>query len=131
MVVTQSVALNSLVEQVDEVHTMTSLLGFEALIRGATVVCHGIPFYAGWGLTQDKLYCPRRMRELTLDELVHGTLIEYPRYYNFKSECFVEPEQAVDQLAALAANGPQTRSFVRKALRLAIIAWIKLTRTAR
>lgn len=126
-VLTQPVALSSLVSQVDEVHTMTSLLGFEALIRGAKVVCHGLPFYAGWGLTEDRLSCARRTRRLTVDQLVHGALIDYPRYYNFERQCFVEPEQAVDQLAALADTGPQSRSLGRKALRLAIIAWLRLT----
>lgn len=130
-VLTQPVALSSLVAQVDEVHTMTSLLGFEALIRGAKVVCHGLPFYAGWGLTEDKLPCPRRTRRLTLDELIHGALIDYPRYFNFERKCFVEPEQAIDQLAALAETGPQSRSLSRKALRVAIIAWLKITGSTR
>lgn len=130
-VLTQPVALSSLVAQVDGVHTMTSLLGFEALIRGAKVVCHGLPFYSGWGLTEDKLQCPRRTRRLTLDELVHGALIDYPRYFNFERKCFVEPEQAVDQLAALAETGPQSRSLSRKALRLAIIVWLKITGSTR
>lgn len=130
-VLTQPVALSSLVAQVDEVHTMTSLLGFEALIRGAKVVCHGLPFYAGWGLTDDRLSCPRRTRRLTLDELIHGALIDYPRYFNFERKCFVEPEQAIDQLAALAETGPQNRSLSRKASRFAIIAWLKMTRSTR
>jgi capsular polysaccharide export protein len=130
-VLTQQVALTSLVAQVDEVHTMTSLLGFEALIRGAKVVCHGLPFYAGWELTADRLSCPRRTCKLTLDELVHGALIDYPRYFNFERQCFVEPEQAIDQLAALADTGPQSRSLGRKALRLAIIAWLRLTGSTR
>jgi len=131
LVLTQPVALSSLVAQVDEVHTMTSLLGFEALIRGAKVVCHGLPFYAGWGLTADKLPCPRRTRRLTLDELIHGALIDYPRYFNFERKFFVEPEQAIDQLAALAETGPQSRSLSRKALRFAIIAWLKITGSTR
>lgn len=128
---TQPVALGNLIAQVDEVHTMTSLLGFEALIRGAKVVCHGLPFYAGWGLTTDRLSCSRRTRRLTLAELVHGALIDYPRYYNFERHCFVEPEQAVDQLAALAHNGPQSRSWERKVLRLAVISWLRMTGSKR
>lgn len=131
VVLTQPVALSSLIGQVDEVHTMTSLLGFEALIRGAKVICHGLPFYAGWGLTIDRLSCPRRTRKLTLNELVHGGLIDYPRYYNFERQCFVETEQAVEQLAALANTGPQSRSLRRKALRLAVIGWLRVTRSTK
>jgi capsular polysaccharide export protein len=66
----------------DEVHTMTSTVGFEALIREKPVVTYGMPFYAAWGLTTDRLTCPRRMRKLTLDELVCGALMKYPRYLN-------------------------------------------------
>jgi capsular polysaccharide export protein len=130
-IISQPVALSGLLPQIDEVHTMTSLLGFEALLRGAKVVCHGLPFYAGWGLTEDRVACARRTRALSLDELVHGALIAYPRYYNFERKCFFEPEQAIDQLAAIAETGPQTRSRWRKALRLGIITWLKVTRSTR
>jgi len=65
---------------VDEVHTMTSLAGFEALLQGKIVHCYGAPFYAGWGLTQDQMALPTRLRQLSLDQLVYGVLIAYPRY---------------------------------------------------
>ena len=58
-----------------EVHTMTSLVGFEALLRGLSVHVYGLPFYAGWGLTSDRHAHPRRTRRRTLDELVALTLI--------------------------------------------------------
>lgn len=69
------------IDAVDEVWTMTSLLGFEALLRGKKVTCLGTPFYAGWGLTDDRAMPePRRQARLDLAALVHGTLITYPRY---------------------------------------------------
>ncbi|RIY31127.1 hypothetical protein CKF54_07560 [Psittacicella hinzii] len=68
------------IAQVDEVHTMTSLAGFEALLRGKQVHCYGIPFYAGWGLTTDHLPCDRRSRRLTLEQLMAATLLVYPLY---------------------------------------------------
>ena len=43
---------------VDEVHTLTSLTGFEALLRGIEVHAYGGPFYAGWGLTMIGLISP-------------------------------------------------------------------------
>jgi capsular polysaccharide export protein len=64
----------------DRLATMTSLSGFEALLRGKAVTAYGGPFYAGWGLTEDRLTFERRTRTLTLDELVAGTLLLYPRY---------------------------------------------------
>ena len=58
-----------LIEPFDEIHVVTSQLGLEALLYGKRVVCHGMPFYAGWGLTTDKLQCARRTRTLTKEEL--------------------------------------------------------------
>ena len=43
------VPMGRLLDAVDEVHTLTSLAGFEALLRGKAVVTWGLPFYAGWG----------------------------------------------------------------------------------
>ena len=82
----------------DEVHTMTSLVGFEGLLRHKKVVCYGIPFYANWGLTEDRHTVGRRTRRLTLDELVAATLILYPRYMNWETGAFTTPEFAIETL---------------------------------
>ena len=72
-----------LLDQVDGVHTITSLTGFEALLRGRDVTTYGAPFYAGWGLTTDLGKTPaRRQRQITVEELVHRSLIDYPRYWD-------------------------------------------------
>lgn len=64
-------------------HTITSLTGFEALLRGRDVTTYGAPFYAVWGLTTDLGKTPaRRQRPITVEELVHRTLINYPRYWD-------------------------------------------------
>lgn len=69
------------IDAVDEVWTMTSLLGFEALLRGKRVTCLGTPFYAGWGMTDDRaMPIDRRQTRLDLPALVHAVLIAYPRY---------------------------------------------------
>ena len=49
-------------------------------MRGKKVVCYGLPFYAGWGLTEDVLTVSRRTRQLTLSELVAGSMLVYPIY---------------------------------------------------
>jgi capsular polysaccharide export protein len=64
----------------DEVHTMTSLSGFEALLHGRIVHCYGGPFYAGWGLTVDHFALPARRRQVELDALVFAVMLAYPRY---------------------------------------------------
>ncbi len=74
-------AIGALIDLADEVHVITSLAGFEALMRGKAVTTHGTPFFAGWGLTQDLAPCPpRRGARRTLDQLVAATLLRYPRY---------------------------------------------------
>lgn len=83
--IVEKIGLDSVLSICHEVHTMTSLVGFEALMRGLKVVTYGMPFYAGWGLTEDNQVCQRRQRQLTLDELVAGVLIAYPRYIHPKS----------------------------------------------
>jgi capsular polysaccharide export protein len=85
-------------EQADQVHTLTSLAGFEALMRGKTVYTYGRPFYAGWGLTDDRHPIPRRQRRLTLDDLVYFCLILYPRYYDWQACCFVGAADIVDNM---------------------------------
>ncbi len=86
----------------DEVHTMTSLVGFEGLLREIKVVCYGLPFYSNWGLTQDRHYLKRRNPEqknsVSLDELVAATLILYPRYINWQTGAYTTPEFIVRQI---------------------------------
>ena len=78
--VVTEVSLDSVLSLCDEVHTMTSLVGFEALMRGIKVYTYGMPFYAGWGLSEDSVVCERRKRKLSIDELTAATLLLYPRY---------------------------------------------------
>jgi len=92
------VGISELISKVDEVHTMTSLVGFEALLHGKAVVTYGMPFYGGWGLTKDKLNCDRRARKLSLLELVAGALILYPRYIDPNSGHYCAAELLIDRL---------------------------------
>ncbi|NWJ76801.1 capsular polysaccharide biosynthesis protein, partial [Campylobacter jejuni] len=71
-------SIDSAIKIADEIHTITSTSGFDALLRAKKVFTYGMPFYAGWGLTKDKHKCKRRTRKLSLEELVAGALIIYP-----------------------------------------------------
>ncbi len=104
------VDITALLERVDAVHTMSSLTGFEALLRHRQVTTYGLPFYAGWGLTQDALRCPRRNRTLTLDALVAGTLLLYPNYVDPTSGQLCNAETVVSLLerAKLQQSSAQT-----------------------
>jgi capsular polysaccharide export protein len=89
------------IEASDEVWTMTSLLGFEALLRGKSVTCLGSPFYAGWGLTTDLgAVVARRVARPSLDALAHGVLIAYPRYFDPVTGLACPVDVVVDRLAS-------------------------------
>lgn len=85
-------SLNDFWPYVDEVHTLTSLSGFEALLRHKKVVTYGKPFYAGWGLTTDYSAEKRMDIALTLGELIAGVMILYPKYWDWKTSCVCRPE---------------------------------------
>lgn len=91
--------IGGLFGQVEAIHTIGSLAGFEALLRGLAVTTWGRPFYAGWGLTTDMEPPPRRGRALSLDALVAGALILYPRYLDPLTQLPCGPEVLLERLA--------------------------------
>ena len=106
----------ALIEAVDEVWTMTSLLGFEALLRGKRVACLGTPFYAGWGLTRDLGAVPaRRAARPDLIALAHAALIDYARYFDPVTGTACPVEVVADRLAAgiAAPTGPFARALAK------------------
>lgn len=105
------IGLTSLYPHVDELHTMTSLSGFEALVQGVKVTTWGQPFYSGWGLTTDAHPPARRQRSLPLAALVYLTLVAYPLYIDWQSGLWISPEQLIRQLAT------QGQSSTRKSSR--------------
>ena len=121
----------SCINACDVVHTMTSLTGFDALLRGKQVVVYGRPFYAGWGLTQDRgaAFEPdRRKRILSLDELVAGALLHYPIYYDWELKGYTTCEATLNTLLKererLSESGGLGRlrvGFVRRQWRKAMI----------
>lgn len=82
----------------DEVHTMTSLAGFEALIHDKVVHCYGAPFYAGRGLTMDHVELPQRKRQVSVEEMLFAVILKYPRYILPGIQGFVSAEAVLDYL---------------------------------
>jgi capsular polysaccharide export protein len=108
-------SIASLIDAVDGIHCITSLAGFEALMRGKEVTTHGVPFYAGWGLTHDLGPVPaRRTRRRSLDELVAATLILYPRYLDPVTRLPCPPEVLVDRIACGRAEVAAPLAGARK-----------------
>jgi capsular polysaccharide export protein len=105
------------IEAADAVAVMTSLAGFEALIRGKRVLTFGRPFFAGWGLTQDALPVPRRTARPSVDDLVAAALILHPLHVAPNGV----PCEAEDLVTALeAAPEPRRRSRVTRAVTTAL-----------
>jgi capsular polysaccharide export protein len=133
------VPMQALLAQVDAVHTLTSLTGFEALMRGVAVTTWGVPFYAGWGLTTDRAPADhpawaRRGRRLDLDDLVAATLILYPTYVSRRSGAYTTPERALCELQAWRQQVPTRRDRWQRAwlrLRRSVLGWMAGRRDAR
>ncbi|EAJ8604477.1 capsular polysaccharide biosynthesis protein, partial [Campylobacter jejuni] len=106
-------SIDSAIKIADEIHTITSTSGFDALLRAKKVFTYGMPFYAGWDLTKDKYRCERRTRKLSLEELVAGALIIYPRYINPKTKTLCEIEVCLDIMLNL-----QKAYFSKKYIKL-------------
>ncbi|WP_376875047.1 capsular polysaccharide biosynthesis protein [Albirhodobacter sp. R86504] len=110
----------ALLNACDEVFTMTSLMGFEALLRGKPVTCTGLPFYAGWGLTRDLTteFSSARARRTARPDilaLAHATLIAYPRYIDPVTQRPCPPETAVERLVTgmIPKSGPWNRATAK------------------
>lgn len=88
----------------DEVHTMTSLSGFEALLHGRVVHCYGGPFYAGWGLTVDHYPLRHRTRRVSTDALIHAVMLSYPRYVLPGAQGFASAEEVMMHLVEQSAK---------------------------
>jgi capsular polysaccharide export protein len=77
----------ALLDEAQAIWTVSSALGFEALLRGVPVTTFAAPFYAGWGLTEDladddfaRAAFARRRPRRTLVNLFACAFLLYPRY---------------------------------------------------
>lgn len=128
-VIAQDIAISEcllLLGERDKVHTISSLSGFEALVRGLNVVCYGLPFYAGFGLTEDiddvkynhtkrqAVFNRRKRSPLTIEELIFATLIDYPLYHLPHGYGLATPEQTIE---FLYKNDQPKQNFAQKSIR--------------
>ncbi len=69
-------------------------------MRGIPVTVIGRPFYAGWGLTDDRSEHTRRLRKSSIDELYAAAYLLYPRYVHPQTELPITASEAIDLLAS-------------------------------
>src|SRR5690606_16945538 len=102
------------------VYTVSSQLGFEAILAGHRPQVFGRPFYAGWGLTEDHGGpLPRRHRPLTKAQLFAVAMILAPSWTDPCRDRLCSFEEALDQLEAeVAAFRRDRRGYVALNMRL-------------
>lgn len=106
------VSIVSCIESASEIHTMTSLSGFDALIRNKRVVTYGSPFYAGWGLTTDHRPPLRRTRRLELDQLIAGVMLHYPLYWDWTLNGYTTCEGALHRIIQQKSKLVHNKDFL-------------------
>lgn len=97
-ILAEPLAMAQAFETIDHVYTITSLAGFEALLRGIRVTAYGCPFYAGWGLTDDRQPNPRRTRKLSIEALFAGAYLLYPLYFDRETGRQISFEETVESI---------------------------------
>lgn len=110
-IIAQDVSPLSLLAQADVVYTVTSQMGFEALLLGKEVHCFGMPFYAGWGATHDRLTCPRRAKRRTAEEIFAAAYMLYARYVNPVAAKRCDIHEAIRILAAQRFQNERNKGF--------------------
>lgn len=109
-ILTADISLSDAFETIDHVYTITSLAGFEALMRGIKVTCVGCPFYSGWGLTDDRQPNPRRTRRLTIEQVFAAAYLLYPKYLDPVLKEPIEFERAIEILATMQKHQPKAKA---------------------
>lgn len=100
-------SLHETLEHASRVYTVTSFAGFEALLQGKQVDLFGLPFYGGWGFTNDRHgidLSHKRRRTLTVDEVLAGALLLYPQYYHPITSETITAREAIDLASVLVTH---------------------------
>jgi capsular polysaccharide export protein len=106
----------ALIDVADRVAVMTSQMGFEALLHGKPVTCFGAPFYAGWGLTDDRCPTPTRRTPTSLDAVVWGACAAAARYVAPRTGALLDWKAGLEALDASPKAAPihPLRRFVAR-----------------
>lgn len=130
-ILTQNISLGSAFQTIDHIYTISSLSGFEALLRGIKTTTLCCPFYSGWGLTDDRQKNLRRQRKLKIEEIFAIAYMIYPKYFNPQTgksislnnviEMIIESKQNIDFTANIVQNNDD---FDLKNINLDLPIWM-------
>jgi capsular polysaccharide export protein len=96
-VILKDINIADVIQIADELHTITSLAGFEALLYGKKVVHYGLPFYGGYGFTENKSSIYTR-KVIDFDTFCYAILLLYPRYAVSNIRIALTPEIIIKTL---------------------------------
>jgi capsular polysaccharide export protein len=117
------------------VYSVTSLGGLEAVIAGVPVSCFAMPFYAGWGLTEDRVQCARRQARPSLAALVSAIYQRYPGYvdpiHGGRCEALTLARRLAAARSAVAEGRIAAAIAERRPAAVRVLGWIGSRRTAR
>lgn len=88
------------IKQVDEIYTMTSGAGLEGIMAGKKVRCFGVPFYSGWGLTED-MQTVERPRTRSIEEIVSALFFRQTLWFDPETREETTPEATINKLLEL------------------------------
>ncbi|MHC2298136.1 glycosyltransferase [Rhizobium mongolense] len=103
-VLPDDVSIGAIIDQCESVYTVSSQVGFEALMRNKRVVTFGIPFFSGWGLTDDRMPISRRTMRRSIEEIFFVSCIKQSIYVDASSGALVEIEKAIDIILQMRAD---------------------------
>ncbi|NNH86670.1 glycosyltransferase [Acinetobacter terrae] len=96
VILPDNVSVISVLDKCHTVYTLSSQVGFEALLRGKRVKTYGLPFYSGWGLTDDTKACSRRTQKRSIEEIFYVICIMYSVYVNSIDGSIIDMEESLD-----------------------------------
>jgi capsular polysaccharide export protein len=103
----EPVSAAAILKVVDEVWTVASQFGLDALLRGVPVRCYAAPFYSGWGLTEDRMSARalriisgRRTVTRNVGHLAAAAFVHYPIYRDPQTWQATDVFRTIDVIAA-------------------------------
>jgi capsule polysaccharide export protein KpsC/LpsZ len=111
------------------IYTISSTIGFEALIHDKKTVVFGTPFYAGYGLTEDRVKIERKKKLITKEQLIYNYIYRYCKYSSninkyleflptinkkntFVSSFYQEQDSEIILLLQVFINTPTERNLI-------------------
>ena len=105
----------SLLQNVDKVYCVTSQMGFEALLCGKPLTTFGLPWYTGWGVSDDRhpkidsLVQTQRRAPRNLLQLFAAAYLQYSRYLNPNTDEAGSLFDVIDYLATVKRKNDKLR----------------------